>query len=95
VNKPGTAQRKIIEHVHYTFATHDRPFSVWEVSDSTLIDRSTVRRLFIKLRELGFLGRTKRAYAGRFWEATAKWPEDVNDIIMKYEIYQSMKMEIE
>jgi len=95
MTRPATTYKTIIEHIHHEYAVHGKPFAVWEVSDKTLVDRSTVRRLLDKLRELGYLGRTKRAFAGRFWEATSKWPDDSEEVIIKYEIYQSMKTEIE
>lgn len=68
-----------------------KPFAVWEASEELLISRATVRRLFDKLKEMGYIGRRKMAYANRYWEATSQWPEDFNDAVQNYEITMAFK----
>lgn len=79
-----SSYRRIIVCIHDNFGGH--PFAIWELRARTSYSTSTVRRVTDQLVYLKFLDYIERAYAGRHYKVSQKWPLSLKDAIENYEL---------
>jgi DNA-binding IclR family transcriptional regulator len=77
------ASSPIIEAIH--LAPRGRPFAVWEIATKCDLPRSTVRHVLARLRDMRYILRSPRAYAGRHYRHSKLWPETADHALKDYE----------
>ena len=69
-----------------------QPFSVGEIANTTGASRGTILRVLSRLRLMEVVIMLPlHVYGARHWSKLRRWPEDINELIDKYELLRKLE----
>jgi len=69
-------ERTHIPVLDWLAAHKHEPIAVWQIAEATGVSRPRVRYVLRRLQRLGYVARTRRAFAERHWAVTKQWSND-------------------